>query len=133
MTNYLKNNYFTNESDPQDQLGDFIRLDRLSAKAVKKIYENGFMVIYVDTVVYIENTKKGFLWMNAGNWYTATTKKHINDHLPTNLYIKQKNYEWYLCRYDSAACTICEFEKIKKTYIDTHLLKTRGEIYIYNN
>jgi len=60
------------------------------------IYKNGDKSIrlhYTDILTFKNN---GEIILNSGGWNTNTTKDRLNHYLPSNMFIYQKNFIWYL-------------------------------------
>lgn len=74
--------------------------DILSSKKVKNntrliIYKNG------DKTLRLHNTdiikwQGNRIILNTGEWFTVTTKARLNEFLPDNIKIYQKNRKWYI-------------------------------------
>lgn len=70
------------------------RAKNVGTATLKIETENGFKIRYhaTDVIEYKDNE----IILNNGGYYTVTTKKRINEYLPHNLYVEQKNFEWFL-------------------------------------
>lgn len=73
-------------------------IKKIAVATTKEITPTWFKIQYHDTVVYEEYNEKIFL-SNWG-WTTNTTKKRINQFLPRWYYVSQRNYQWYLTKYE---------------------------------
>lgn len=72
----------------------------VACNVVKIQYKDGTKVIrYIDTDIL--TFKNGTITLNAGEWFTRTTKKQMNKFLPKNYYVFQKKYKWYLYDFDT--------------------------------
>ena len=58
--------------------------------------EDGYKVRYHATYIFEHNKRKNVYILNSGGWKTRTTKDRINKELPNNMYISQKNFEWFV-------------------------------------
>ena len=72
---------------------------KIGVATIKTWHDDGtIMIRYHDTDVATK-TPAGTVILNAGGWYTQTTKKRINAALgewATGWYLYQKNFTWYL-------------------------------------
>jgi len=90
----------TDEGQFQIYLGVFLR--RGKPTNVKKIAKNTLEIIkdnvriirYYDTNIL--TFKNNTITLNSGGWETSSTKRRINEHLPSDVYIFTKNYEWFI-------------------------------------
>lgn len=73
-------------------------IKKIAVATTKEITPQGFKIKYHDTVVYEERDNKIFL--DNWGWQTNTTKKRINQFLPKGYYVNQRNYQWYLTKYE---------------------------------
>lgn len=69
---------------------------------VKKIGNNTYKVNYPTTeAIRLHDTdiltfESDHVTLNSGGWKTVTTKARMNQYLPTEVYINQKDYEWFV-------------------------------------
>ncbi len=47
-------------------------------------------------VVYHNPNNGGGFTLNSGGWHTVTTKKRMNQYMPDNMGIFQRNFAWFL-------------------------------------
>lgn len=73
----------------------------------RKIGNNTYLVRGEDSIhVRLHKTNiitffpDGRVKLNSGGWRTVTTKARINEFMSTGWYLQQKNYDWFLQRYD---------------------------------
>ena len=62
---------------------------------VSERYEDNKLIIRLhDTdILTIEGNN---YTLNSGGWHTATTKKYLNEYLPDELRVYQKDFEWFI-------------------------------------
>lgn len=93
---YMKNAEFdfACELDRQILLKKDYTIKRLSAKAMELATSDGVYVQYVNTVVFkqIGDT----ITLNTGGWHTMTSKRWINEYLPSHICLVQHDFNWYL-------------------------------------
>jgi len=79
-------------------------LEGLEVQSSKKIGNNTYQWIdnrgirrvrlhMTDIITYNPN---GSMTLNSGGWRTVTTKSRINEFLPKNISLYQKDFEWYI-------------------------------------
>lgn len=75
----------------------------------RKIGNNTWLIRDADAIhVKLHNTdiitffSDGRVKLNSGGRRTSTTKNRINEFMSTGWYLQQKNFDWFLQRYDGA-------------------------------
>ena len=94
---YMKKHEFTFEHNGLiPKLDTWAETRRLSAKAMELTSSKWVYVQYVSTVVFkqINNV----ITLNTNGWYTNTSKKWINDYLPSGMYVQQYQGAWYVVK-----------------------------------
>ena len=61
--------------------------------------ERGFGIMFHSTVIF-NVSKSNRAILNNGGWESVTTKKRLNEYLPTGYYIFQKKGDWFLKKPD---------------------------------
>jgi len=61
---------------------------------------NGYKIRFHDTDI-ITYTNDGYYTLNNGGFFTNTTKKRLNEFLPSNYYVYQKDFNWYIKNTDT--------------------------------
>lgn len=61
-------------------------------------YVDGKKVLRLHSTDIITWTADGKIVLNSGGWRTHTTKARINEYLPLDIRIYQKNYKWYIIK-----------------------------------
>ena len=67
---------------------------KIGYKTQQFFSEDGTRNVQFRDIIIFKQFPDGTIELNAGNWFTATTKKKINQQLPPMLEIGLKGYKW---------------------------------------
>lgn len=86
MTNYYET-YLQNMNGKQTK--------RLSS-ILRFVKRDNAVALQLHSTDILTFTSDGKVVLNSGEWWTKTTKKHMNAYLPPFIGIYQKKFEWFI-------------------------------------
>jgi len=95
MMSLLYNQNLVDKDVQESRQDNIIASQKISKRARVTLYQSGKKVIklYNTDILIMDNNK---ITLNSGGYRSVTTKARINQFLPCNISVYQKDYNWYI-------------------------------------